>query len=53
VRTTGLEAFQREIGAKGYRYDRPGIAATPWGSRMMEVVDPFHNRLRFAQQSDP
>jgi uncharacterized glyoxalase superfamily protein PhnB len=53
VRTTGLDAFQREISARGYRYNRPGIEATPWGSRMMEVVDPFHNRLRFDQQSDP
>jgi uncharacterized glyoxalase superfamily protein PhnB len=53
VRTTGLDALQREISARGYCYNRPGIEATPWGSRMMEVVDPFHNRLRFAQKSDP
>jgi hypothetical protein len=47
VRTTGLDDFHREIGAKGYRYNRPGIEATPWRSRLMEVTDPFNNRLRF------
>lgn len=26
---------------------RPGIQPTPWGSKLMKVIDPFHNRLRF------
>jgi predicted enzyme related to lactoylglutathione lyase len=47
IRTTGLDALQREIAAKGYRYLRPGIEPTPWGSKLMEVIDPFGNRLRF------
>jgi uncharacterized glyoxalase superfamily protein PhnB len=47
VRTTRLEDLHREITAKGYRYMRPGIEPTPWGSRLMEITDPFHNRLRF------
>jgi len=25
----------------------PGIEPTPWRSRLMEVIDPFNNRLRF------
>ena len=29
VRTTGLDDFHREITARGYRYARPGIEATP------------------------
>jgi catechol 2,3-dioxygenase-like lactoylglutathione lyase family enzyme len=45
VRTTGLDEFHREITAKGYRFMRPGIQPTPWGSKLMEVIDPFHNRL--------
>ena len=39
VRTTTLDALHREITAKGYRYLRPGIEPTPWGSRLMEVTD--------------
>ena len=53
VRTTGLEAFHREVTAKGYRYARPGIEATPWGSRLMQVTDPFNNRLRFDEAGRP
>ena len=47
VRTTRLEDLHRDITAKIYRFMRPGIEPTPWGSKLMEVIDPFHNRLRF------
>ncbi|MGH6901873.1 MAG: glyoxalase superfamily protein, partial [Geminicoccaceae bacterium] len=51
VRTTGLEDFHREITAKNYRFMRPGIERTPWRSKLMEVIDPFGNRLRFDENS--
>lgn len=47
VQSTGLEAYHREITAKGYRFIRPGIELAPWNARVMEVIDPFGNRLRF------
>ena len=47
VHTTGLDAYHREITAKGYRHMRPGIGPAPGGERIMEVIDPFGNRLRF------
>jgi uncharacterized glyoxalase superfamily protein PhnB len=47
VRVTGLEDFHREIRAKGYRYLRPGVERTFYGSKCMEVIDPFGNRIRF------
>jgi catechol 2,3-dioxygenase-like lactoylglutathione lyase family enzyme len=47
VRTTHLEGFHREITAKNYRFMRPGIERTPWHSKLMEVIDPFNNRIRF------
>ena len=53
VRTTGLEALHREITAKGYRFARPRIEATPWRSRLMQVTDPFNNRLRFDEAGPP
>jgi catechol 2,3-dioxygenase-like lactoylglutathione lyase family enzyme len=53
VRTFHLEDFHREITAKGYRFMRPGIEPTPWGSKLMEVTDPFGNRLRFDENPAP
>ena len=49
VRVTGLEDYHREISAKGYRYMRPGIETAPWNARLMQVTDPFGNRLRFSE----
>ncbi len=47
VRMRGIEALHRELAAKAYRYLRPGVEQAPWGARMMEVTDPFGNRIRF------
>ena len=44
---TGLEDFHREISAKGYGYLRPGVERTFYGTKCMEVIDPFGNRIRF------
>ena len=46
IATEGLEDFQRELIAKGYKYARPGIEELPWG-RDLTVCDPFGNRLTF------
>lgn len=47
VRMRGIEALHRELAAKAYRYLRPGMERAPWGARVMEVTDPFGNRIRF------
>ena len=47
VQTNALEDYHRDITAKGYKYMRPGIEDAPWGEKIMEVIDPFGNRLRF------
>jgi hypothetical protein len=46
IETDELEAFQKELLAKNYKYARPGIEQMPWG-RDMSVADPFGNRLTF------
>lgn len=43
----GLADLHREVLAKEYRYNRPGIEDVPWDARMMTVNDPFGNKLRF------
>ena len=47
IETNELEAFQKHLLAKQYKYARPGIKETSWGSREMSVGDPFGNRLTF------
>ncbi|PTV76191.1 glyoxalase superfamily protein [Agrobacterium pusense] len=45
----GVHAFQRELAAKDHRFMKPGVEELPWGD-VMEVTDPFGNRIRFCEQ---
>ncbi len=45
----GLDEFQRELSDKRYRHMHPGIEAMSPRLRVMEVIDPFGNRLRFGE----
>lgn len=45
----GVEAWQKELVAKNYRYNRPGLSHEEWGLEM-QVIDPFGNRIRFMEQ---
>ena len=47
IETNDLQAFQKELNAKKYKYARPGIEKMPWGTTDMSVRDPFGNRLTF------
>jgi catechol 2,3-dioxygenase-like lactoylglutathione lyase family enzyme len=47
IRMRELEAFHAEITAKGYRYMRPAVEVAPWKAKLMQVTDPFGNRLHF------
>lgn len=49
VMMKGVEAFHREISAKGYRYMRPGLETTPWGTLETGAIDPFCNLIRFCE----
>ena len=48
IDTKNLDQFQRQLLAKDYPHARPGIEATPWGTRDMAIQDPFGNRLIFS-----
>lgn len=39
--------MQQMLVAKQYKYARPGVHSTPWGTREMSIGDPFGNRLTF------
>lgn len=47
IETSGLEDFRRDLLAKEYKHARPGIEDTTWGTREVQIHDPFGNRLIF------
>lgn len=47
IETDDIDALHVELAAKHFKYARPNIDATPWGTRDMSVKDPFGNRLTF------
>jgi len=44
---TGIEELHRDLTAKQYRYMRPGLDRTDYGSLCVTVIDPFGNSIRF------
>ena len=48
VRMEDIDVLHRELTAKNYAYAKPAIQDLPWG-RVMEVADPFGNRIRFCE----
>ena len=49
VRMTGVDAYRAELIGKRYSYSKPGIREDGPGGRMLEVPDPFGNRIRFCE----
>ena len=49
----GIAEFHRELMAKNYRYNRPGLEDAPWDARVVEVSDPFGNKIRFSEPNEP
>lgn len=45
----GVEAWQKQLIARPYRYNRPGLQKQDWGLECV-VIDPFSNRIRFLEQ---
>jgi hypothetical protein len=45
----GVEAFQKGLIGKNYKYNRPGLERQDWGLEC-DVIDPFGNRIRFMEQ---
>ena len=45
----GIADYHRELTEKQYRYYRPGLEEAAWDAKVMQVADPFGNRLRFSE----
>jgi uncharacterized glyoxalase superfamily protein PhnB len=50
IDTDDIDALHREFSEKKYKYARPGVEETPWGTREISVRDPFGNRVVFSQR---
>lgn len=49
VFTRDVAALHKQLLARNYRYNRPGLRKQDWGLEV-EVIDPFGNRLRFIER---
>src|ERR1700744_3015505 len=52
VYMTGVRDLHRELAEKKYGYNRPGIQEQEWGMTEVSVVDPFNNRIIFAERTE-
>lgn len=50
IQAAGLDAYLQQLQAKDYRFAKPQIEETPWGTREMSIKDPFGNRLVFVEE---
>lgn len=48
-----LKAYHKQLIAKDYKYNRPGINTPFYDNSALEmtVIDPFHNRLTFVERN--
>lgn len=47
---SGLKEYHQELISKKYKYNRPGIEETFYGSWCVQVHDPFGNRISFNEK---
>lgn len=50
VMMRGVRELHREISSREYRYMRPGLETTEWGTIETGAIDPFGNMLRFCER---
>lgn len=53
ITCTGLKEFHEAIIRKEYKYNRPGLKKTFYGTWCVTVNDPFYNRISFNQELEP
>ncbi|MEP7253127.1 MAG: glyoxalase superfamily protein [Ginsengibacter sp.] len=49
---TGVKEYHEELNNKKYKYNRPGIEKTFYGSLAFTVNDPFGNKISFNEKID-
>ena len=49
IQAQGVDAYQQQLAGKDYRYAKPEVEQTSWGTREMSIKDPFGNRVVFVE----
>jgi catechol 2,3-dioxygenase-like lactoylglutathione lyase family enzyme len=49
VNLDDVDALHRELHGRPNPYMNPGVELVPWNAKVMEVIDPFGNRICFNQ----
>ena len=47
IEASDVDELASALRAKDYKFAKPGVEATPWGSRETRLSDPFGNKLIF------
>jgi uncharacterized glyoxalase superfamily protein PhnB len=50
VHTSGIDGLYEELSSSKTEFDVPAVTQTPWGTKQMEIEDPFGNWLRFNEE---
>ena len=53
VNTTELDKLFDELSNKNYKYNKPEIKEMPSESRVIELTDPFSNKIVFNENKQP
>jgi hypothetical protein len=53
INTDDVEALHRELGTRPNPNMRPGVEVAPWNAKVVEVIDPFGDRLCFNEPLPP
>lgn len=49
INILNLETYHQQLKEKDYKYYKPGIQKTEWGTKDMNLIDPFGNKLVFSE----
>jgi catechol 2,3-dioxygenase-like lactoylglutathione lyase family enzyme len=49
INTDDVEVLHRELHSRPNPNMNPGVEVAPWNAKVMDVIDPFGNRLSFNQ----
>jgi len=50
IEITDVDAYQRALLTKNYKYLRPCCEDSPWGTREMTISDPFGSAITFRME---
>ncbi len=52
VNISELDTLFNEISSRKYKYNQPIISSSLWGTRILELTDPFSNKVLFNELQD-